>query len=203
MAGLAFGQSASFSFDDNSGTATSGTYNPNDTFTLSLFGTASGFTADGFSLWLEVPTTNEFNTTINITSATYIQFTDSIQPNYPKVFNDPSGARPGYVSDHDTGAPSGDLGAVSDDPSQQFTGTMLLANYTFSLAGAPAGTYTLYSTEISPKGSEINDTSFVSHNAPAASYTITVVPEPSTWSMLILGGLGTVGLVALRRRRRA
>jgi hypothetical protein len=34
-----------------------------------------------------------------------------------------------------------------------------------------------------------------------AVYTFTVVPEPSTWSLLGLGGMGSFGLTWLRARR--
>jgi PEP-CTERM motif len=37
---------------------------------------------------------------------------------------------------------------------------------------------------------------------PQAIYTITVVPEPGTLSLLGLGALGSLGLTALRARRK-
>ena len=73
-AGYTYGQ-ASFSFDDNNGTADAGSYNPTDTIVLDLFGTFTGpGMADGFSLWRQGPTANGFNTTINLTTGLQMQF---------------------------------------------------------------------------------------------------------------------------------
>ena len=168
-AGLSFGQTASFSFNDNNGTPDAGTYNPNDTFTVDVSGTATGFTADGYSLWLEVPTTNGFNTTINITAGTFVQFTDPTESVYPKLFIDTSGQRDaGYRTDKQ-GTLNGDLGASSNAPAEQFTGTARLASYTFTFTGAPPGTYVMYLTTISPKRSGLSSDTFAFFSAAACS----------------------------------
>jgi PEP-CTERM motif len=221
VCGAAFSQTASFSLTDNGlygGTNTTGTFNPNDTFTLSLYGTFSGFTANGYSAWLETQILNAFNTTLNITNETYFTWTGpNDDPNdytnpadrFPKAFTDTSGASSGYRSDINTkpefvGGPTntGDLGATG---APQAAGTYHLADITFSLTNAPLGTYTLQTTTVSPKVSEIADTSFGTHAATAGTYTLTIaaVPEPATWSLIGLGGLASVGLNVLRRRRGA
>jgi hypothetical protein len=209
LAATAYSQTASFSFNDNNGAATSGSYLPTDTFTLStngsLTGIPAGFSWDGFSLWMEAPTTSGFNTAIQITGVTPFQFTNPNQTGYPKTFTDASGAQ--SASFRTTiGGVGGDLG-FTDNGGQSLLGggsNVHLADYAFSLSGAAPGTYTIFSTITSPKQSEnsYNDgTTFTFATAPAAAYTITIVPEPATWSLLGLGGLAAVGLSVLRRRR--
>ena len=78
-----------------------------------------------------------------------------------------------------------------------------MSTLNFSLAAnAPTGTYTLQLTTIDPVESEISDTNSVDHFVGTSSFTLTVVPEPATLSLLGLGGLGSIGLTLLRGRRK-
>jgi hypothetical protein len=200
----AFG-SAMISYNDNGlggGTATSGSYNSTSTFNfdVSLTFTNPPASSPGLSYWFEVPTA--LAPFISITSETYFTFTSGNNTQLPKTFTDSSGADSGFMSDKGS-TQSGDLGGTTSDSSTVAPGTYQVANIGFTLTGAPAGTYTLQSTTLSPKTSETSDAGFNDFNMASAQYTITVVPEPATLSLLGLGGLGSFGLTVLRARRRS
>jgi hypothetical protein len=208
---LAYSQTQTISFNDNNGTPDVGSYNPTDTFTLDVNLTLSGYNAAtlqaiGLSYALQVNTT--LAPFISITSISYFTFTDSTQPSVPKIFDDSNGASPGFLSERfndGINMDQGDLGATASTFAEnRGDGTYLITQLTFSLSGAPVGTYTLATTTLSPKTAQVTDQNFNgNHLIPQANYTLSVVPEPSTWSLLALGGLATVGLVTLRKRRRA
>ncbi len=209
MAGSIFAQTQTLSFNDLNGTPNAGTYNQTDTFTLDVNLTLSGYNAAtlqaiGLSYFLQ--TQSGLAPFISLTSITYFTFTDSTQPSTPKIFDDSSGASPGFLSarfNDGINMDQGDLGATADTFAEnRGDGTYLVTKLTFSLSGAPVGNYTLGTTTLSPKGSQVSDDDFASHSLPAATYSLAVVPEPSTWAMVLLGA-GFIGFTMVRRRRTA
>jgi hypothetical protein len=207
-ASWAFGQTASFSFNDNTapaGTLTdlnpainAATFNSGTgTFNVDVSLTFAGGTSTGYSLWLETETGAASK--ISITNETFFTFTTPTDSEAkPWNFTDSSAAHSGFLSDK-SATQGGDLGATG---TAQTAGTYKVVDLQFTLSGLAPGTYHLETTTLSPKPSEatVNATDAF---APQSIYTITIVPEPATWSLLVLGGLGAVGLNLLRTRKRA
>lgn len=212
MAGFVHAQTpvASFTLVDSS-SSTSGTYNPNDTFTLTLSGTFN-YTSNGFSMWLE--TNSALASHITITNESYVAFASPQDNGFPKAFSSTTGADSGFLTDTDTvvNPQSGtiDMGDNGATGANITAGTHEFATITFQLSGAPAGVYSLETTTgggTNQKASEITDSdnpaALMHVGTPADIYTITVVPEPATLSLFGLGALGSFGLNVLRRRRRS
>ncbi len=197
----AFG-AAMISFTDNVGDPAAGTYNSTDTFSFDVYlsFTTPPANVRGLSYWFEVPTA--LAPFITITNETFFTFTLGASA-APHSFNDASGADSGFLAE------TGDLGGVTSNQSSfahVAPGIYKVASITFSLSGAPVGTYTLQSTTLSPKISAVTEDSggnvLTNFQMAQAFYTITVVPEPATLSLLGLGALGSIGLTVLRARRR-
>jgi hypothetical protein len=188
-AGTAFSQGTqSISF------VPSGTiFNQNDTFTLNTFLTFSGYNANGLSYWLELPAAQR--SFFHITAETFLTFTDPTQPGWPNDFNYPmtNGVDNGFY------ATSNDLGGTTNPPDVVVPGTYLISHISFSIMGAAPGVYTFYTTSTGPRPSIVSDEGFADHPIPRASFTITVVPEPSTFALVALAGAG-LAMLAHRRR---
>jgi PEP-CTERM motif len=170
-------------------------FNQNDTFTVDVTLTFAVYSSDGLSYWLETaPGTQSF---FHITAETYLTFTVPEVPGWPNNFDFPmmNGVDAGYFATHN------DLGAVVADIFMPVPpGTYLISHITFSITGAAPGVYTFFTTTTNPRPSSVADNDLGEHNLPRASFTITVVPEPSTFALLAAAGAG-LGMIAYRRWR--
>ena len=178
-------------------------WTPGTTVSLDTILTFSPYQSVGLSLWLEVPTA--IAPFLTIASETYdpSSWTDPNQSGANTTFIGTSGARPGYNIENR------DLGATSQtDPNDNHfleirnAGTLTINNLMFSIAAnATPGTYTMFSSSLTPRISEVTSYPDFSDNniIPPGSFTFTIVPEPSTLALL---GLGMVGSSVLAYRRR-
>lgn len=178
---------------------------PGSSVTLEVYLTYSGYESPGLSYWLELPI--GIAPFVSITAVQYFTFSSPNQaPGQPIVFTDLSGARPGYLSTHggETPVPGGvsaDLGATTPNASTLPSGTYHITNLTFTIAaGAPGGTYTMYSTSLSPRKSEVTDQAFNDNDIPASPFLFTV-PEPGTFALINFAIAGA-GLLAWNRKRK-
>jgi hypothetical protein len=205
MAGLTFGANEMLSLTssgNNSITLNSGT----TSFSLTVSDSWTGYSSLGLSYWLQVP--SAVASAFSITNVTYGSTFSSANQSGPAtvLFNDSTsanGAASGFtLEDRDLGSTVG-----VGNPAVA-AGSFPVTTMTINLNGLAPGTYTLESTFNSSRISEQTDSSNGDHSfqngvASPATFTITVVPEPATLSLLGLSGLGSVGLTMLRARRKA
>jgi hypothetical protein len=196
VAGLstASAQTALFSYNDNVGTPDAGTYTPGSSFTFAIDITFApgGSVANmvGLSYWFEQQNPNApfyFAITNRDLSSSIFSFpqTANAQLTYPQNMT------PQNVKD---------LGGSTQDLMGVGAGTYLVANLTISISAAAApGTYVIENTTTGGKTSAISDDQGHTAPIPLATYTITVVPEPTTFGLLA-AGFSILSIFAFKRR---
>lgn len=194
------------SFNDNSGTPNAGTYMPGATFsfdiTLSVASNIPNGIA-GYSLWFETAAANSdlfVIPTIPNYSGSPFDSPTPFSSDFPQPLTSSGSQHMGFAENQV------DLGAIAG-VNQPTPGSYFLQNISFTISNAIApGTYTIMSTSAEtghPAGrrSIVDDGSGNTFDISPSTYTITVIPEPATWTLLTLGALVCTGSSVLRRRR--
>ena len=185
-----------FSLSNNTGTPTAGSYSPGSSFTLSVTLNVTNATS-GYSLWFDTASANASFLSIGSFTLTSAAFPDANSANGPQAFDTANPGRMGFLSN------LSDLGATTTSGTAT-PGSYLVQDVTFLIdASAAPGTYTLQTTPAGAGGraSGSSDADFAFETAPSAVFTVTVVPEPSTWALIGGGLLTLVGIQRVRSRR--
>ena len=111
------------------------------------------------------------------------------------------------ATDHSGFLQTLDEGASGDGSSTSLTANFSLGTWTFTLLNTVTpGTYNFDTTVQGTSPSHFSDmfasTGGAMPFSNSATFSVNVVPEPATWSLLCLGGLGAFGVNVLRARRR-
>lgn len=167
----------------------------------------------GLSYWMyQQSPTSGFPFSITNRDVSGSQFSERQSPFivYPQVLT-PINVNPpgsfGGLNQPATAEESTDLGALGNPSFTNSTGVYFIANLTFSIAGnAAPGSYTIASTSattpnVGGRISVFNASNSSGTTAPITQspFTVTVIPEPSTYALLVTVGLGAAAIMYRRR----
>ncbi|HEY1768700.1 MAG TPA: PEP-CTERM sorting domain-containing protein [Chthoniobacterales bacterium] len=195
IAGLTTTSAQTATFVYNNG-VNFGTYTPGSSFTFSIDlvftpgGTITNL--EGFSYWFQQNNASPYYFSITNRDITGSLFTDLQTPglSYPQNLSP--------INANDLGA----LLPVSTPA--EGAGTYLVANLTIAIdPSTPIGVYTIQDVVSGGKTSFIFNSSGTGFRIPASAFTITVVPEPTSIALVVIGSLGVIALIVRNRRRRA
>jgi hypothetical protein len=181
---------------------------PGSTFNVQISLNVTGTTpanVAGFNLWLETVAANSgFFAVSAVVSNVSGWNTPAGATSFPESLTTTGSTHAGFAQNtHSLGFVDTSGGANAH--ATPFSG-LLLETLTLTIAGnTPLNTYSFTSTTSAsdPRTSSVNDSVGASFNVNTpASFSITVVPEPSTFSLMVLAGIGSLGLAFVQARRR-
>ena len=176
--------------------------NPGGTFNVTFSLQSGPAVVSGFDLFLESNSANvDNNFSITMRSLAH-PGTDAGTPSFPDTISTSTSDHAGYAQNlHDQGA---FFSTDQNVPTDLVTLTLQAGNLT------PGGTYTFFTTSSDTAtenkatlvfGGPSSTDDFNQFSVTPASFTVTVVPEPATWSLVSLGALASFGLTLRRRRK--